>query len=71
MTLEEALNKAAAELPEGCTISVVVERGAGNVECSDNDGHVMSLDSADKTLAEQVIEHLEFLKDADWAELNG
>jgi len=61
MTLEEALNRAAAELPDGTTISVVVERDAGNVECSDKEGNIVSLDRPDDTMAEQVIEHLKWL----------
>ena len=63
MTLEEALNKAAGELPEGCTIAVIVENGAGWVECSDADGSVQSLDQPDATMAEQVIAHLDLMKE--------
>ncbi|MFT3755177.1 MAG: hypothetical protein QM769_04415 [Pseudoxanthomonas sp.] len=61
MTLEEALNKAAAELPEGTTITVAVERDAGTVECCDEDGSVVCLDHLGDTLAERVIAHLNWL----------
>jgi len=38
MTLEEAINKAAEELPEGWMISVYVERGAAWVILEDEEG---------------------------------
>lgn len=64
-TLEEALNLAAAELPEGYTISIVVERDAGIVECCDENGRATSLDRPDDTLSEQVIAHLRHVQGLD------
>lgn len=63
MTLEEALNKAAGELPDGAQITVMVEKGAGWVDALNWDGNEFSPDTSDKTLADQVLEALQWCKD--------
>jgi hypothetical protein len=55
MTLDEAMQKAAGQLPDGWTVGVVCEKGAGWVELRDPAGDEINFDSSpDKTLAEQV-----------------
>ena len=65
MTLDDALNKACSELPEGAEIYVTVEKGAGWVDARNWDGDDFSPDTADKSLAEQVIEALQWCKDSE------
>jgi hypothetical protein len=55
MTLEEAIEKAAGELPEGAEISVSVERYAGDVRAWDWDGEPWDEDTADMSLADQEV----------------
>lgn len=62
LPLEDAMNMAAAELPSGAGISVQIERDAGTVTSRDRDGNCADLDAADKTLSEQVLEHLAWCK---------
>lgn len=65
MTLEEALNKAAAELPEDALIAVEIERGGACVRALNWYGDPMPPHDylADKTLAEQVLSELQWCKD--------
>lgn len=52
--LHDAMERAANELREGWIIEVNVERGAGYVVLSDEQGNLLSIDGADQTLSEQV-----------------
>jgi hypothetical protein len=55
VTLDEAMQKAAGHLPDGWTVGVVCERGAGWIELHNPAGDQINFDSSpDKTLAEQV-----------------
>jgi hypothetical protein len=55
MTLDEALQRAARDLPDGWLIQVGVERGAAWIELHNPDGDGVNFDSSpDKTLAEQL-----------------
>ena len=64
MTLEEALEKAAAELPEDAMIAVEVGRRGAFVLAWNWYGDPGDIDlPADKTLAEQVLAGLQWCKD--------
>lgn len=55
MTLDEVMQSAARDLPDGWQVAVVCERGAGWVELHDDEGDHIAFDtSPDKDLAEQV-----------------
>jgi len=56
MTLEEAINAAAAQLPPGAEITINVERDAATVYVSDWDGNVREFDSADMSIPDQVLD---------------
>lgn len=53
MSIEDALNLAAKELPEDFIIEINVERGAGWVTLYDGHGNDVSL-AGDGTISEQV-----------------
>jgi len=62
-TLQDAIQEAARDLPDDCNISITVERGSAYVELTAPDRygrHTSSIDGADKTLAEQVLEALRY-----------
>lgn len=64
--LAQAIEDAARELPEDWNISITVERGSAYVELTGPDRygtHTSSIDGADKTLAEQVREALQYAKE--------
>lgn len=63
MILEEAIEKCAAELPEGAVLSVEIENGAGGVIAENWDGDSWQADTADMTLTEQVLSALEWCKE--------
>lgn len=54
MTLEEAIEMAAKDLPEGYEIKVRVERGSAWVVLCDRDGCEEAIDETDMTFAEMV-----------------
>jgi len=57
MTLDEALEYAAVNLPAGAEISIYVEKHAATVAVSDWDGNWRDdFDSADMTIPEQVLD---------------
>jgi hypothetical protein len=60
--LAAAVETAASELPDGYTIQINVERGAGTVDLIHEDGDSVSIDGADMMLAEQVLEALRMAK---------
>lgn len=61
-TLEENINRAAAELPDGWIIEINVEAGAGWVTLYDGCGN--SLDVAgDRTINEQVSEAISYARE--------
>ena len=53
-TLDRAVEKAVKHLPDGYTVTICTEKGAGWVELLLPNGH--SVDSNDRELPEQVIE---------------
>jgi hypothetical protein len=70
MTLEEALQEAARDLPVDCNITITVERGSAYVEVTapdDHGTHSWMIGSKDKSLAEQVQEATRSLTtEPDW-----
>ena len=63
--LTQAIENAARELPENWCIIITVENGSASVELSGPDKygfHTSTIDSADRTLAEQVEEALKYAK---------
>lgn len=60
-SLEENINRAAAELPEGWIIEINVERGAGWVSLYDNEGMSVVI-CEDGTLSEQVSDAIDYAR---------
>ena len=56
--LDDALQSAARDLPEGWSIIVQIERGAGWVELYNADGARIDFENVDRDLHEQVAEAL-------------
>jgi hypothetical protein len=54
MMLDEAVNHAAANLPEGWSIMIQVEHGSGWVELYNQEGGKVELNNSDMDLAESV-----------------
>lgn len=52
--LYESLERAAGVLPDGCVVELCVENGSGYVSLNDGRGNRISIDSADRTMSEQV-----------------
>lgn len=61
-TLEENINRAAADLPHGWEIAIRVELDAGWVELSDPDGNSVEL-GFDGTINEQVSEAISYARE--------
>ena len=61
-TLEENVNRAAADLPYGWEIAIRVELNAGWVELNDPDGNLVELVS-DGTINEQVSEAISYARE--------
>jgi hypothetical protein len=57
--LNDAIQRAAGELPPGHMIRVEVEHGAGWVEWEDDEGYCQHIESDEGSLAERVIEAIE------------
>jgi hypothetical protein len=62
--LEEAINEAARDLPEGWTIGLMVENGAAWIELYDPDDCGIDVDTADLSLSEMVKKALALAADA-------
>jgi hypothetical protein len=67
MSIEEAIEKAAGELPPGASIYIAVENGAGFVEASNIDDETWDADTADLSLTEQVLAALDWCKSTNTA----
>ncbi len=62
MTLTDAINAAASQLPPGTEITIVIERDAATVYASDWDGNVRAFDAADMSLQDQVADCIGWCK---------
>lgn len=65
MSIESAIERAANELPPGCELRICVENGAGYVEGYDSGGYLLAIESADRSIEEQIIDGLEEAKDIE------
>lgn len=63
-TLEDNIQRAAWELPEGWTIEISVENHSGWVDLQTPDGNSVDV-SGDRNLAEQVSEAISYAKEHD------
>jgi hypothetical protein len=64
--LLQAIEDATRDLPKNCDITITVEHGSAYVELTAPDrygSHTSIIDSADKSLAEQVQEALKYAKE--------
>lgn len=58
MTIDEAVEYAACKLPPSCWIDLTIENGGYSVTLVSN-GARIDIDSADTTIADQIIEAVE------------
>ena len=61
MKLEEAIEQAAKELPEGVQLALYVENGAAWVRVEHEDGS-LPVDGADESLTEQILSGIRIAK---------
>lgn len=67
----DALNRAAGELPEGWSITIEVERCAGYVSLYDPDGEEHEFPCNRESMAQDVIDALDYAIDQDSAGKRG
>ena len=64
MTEEEkvgrALLRACTDLPEGWTIRIDLENGAGDIEISDSKGDILALDLSGEPFSDQINAHIDY-----------
>lgn len=65
MTLEEAIEAAAKDLPPGAEITVTVEHWSAWVDASDSNGNRREFDSADMSLPKQVADCIKWCKEQE------
>lgn len=62
MTLEEAIEAAAKDLPPCAEITVTVEHWSARIDATDGNGNRREFDSADMSLSEQVADCIGWCK---------
>lgn len=65
MTIDELMNKLAAELPDGAQIDVTAELGAGWVGARDWDGNEWMEENTDQSLEDRALAALQWCKDQE------
>jgi len=65
MTLEEAIEEAAKDLPPGAEITVTVEHWSAWVDATDSNGNRREFDSAEMSLSAQVADCIKWCKEQE------
>lgn len=65
MTLDDAIEKAAKELPEGASMTLDIEEGYAGISAMNWDGDPWEGEVADKSIVEQILEALQWCIDTD------